>query len=108
MVEARRRREAELQLLRRRIEEEKRRPEPLCQEAENWEKAKVIRKYVLEVMELKKQQGEVLGPDTPLGIWVAWALQQADRFDPLTKSPPSILDRKKELPPPPNDSWRFR
>lgn len=99
---------AELQVLRRRIGEEEWRLERLCQEAENWEKAKAIRKYVIEMMEVKKQQGEELGPDTPLGTWVAWALQQADRLDPLTKSPPSILDRKKELPPPQPDTWRIR
>src|ERR1019366_8301167 len=28
-----------------------------------------------------------LAPDTLTGIWVVWALQQADRLDPLVKSP---------------------
>jgi hypothetical protein len=24
--------------------------------------------------------------------WISWALDQADRYDPLAKSPPSVLD----------------
>jgi hypothetical protein len=105
-AEARRRREAEWAQLRPKVQEEERRVLQLEQAAENWAKAKRIREYVLAAIEVKKQAGEELGPDTPLGIWAAWALQQADRLDPLTKSPPSILDRKKELPPEPNRSWR--
>lgn len=97
-AEARRRREIELKQLRRRIEEEERRVNQLQQAAENWTKAKQIREYVLAVIDAKKASGEELGPDTPWGIWTVWALQQADRLDPLAKSPPSILDRKKELP----------
>ena len=65
--------------------------------AENWSKAKRIPEYVLTVIDEHKRAGEELGPDTPTGIWVVWALQHADRLDPLVKSPPSILDRKKEL-----------
>ena len=68
------------------------------QAAENWTKAKKVREYILAVIELRKASGEELGPDTPIGIWTMWALLQADRLDPLVKSPPSVLDRKKELP----------
>lgn len=76
-------------------------------DAENWYKTKKIRQHVLEVIEEKKKLGEEIGPDTPLGIWVAWALQQADRMDPMVKSPSSILDRRKELPPDPGfNRWR--
>ncbi len=31
-----------------------------------------------------------------LAEWIAWATSQADRLDPLAKSPPSILDGKKK------------
>ncbi len=59
----------------------------------------------LAVIDAKKASGEELGPDTPCGIWTVWALQQADRLDPLAKNPPSILDRKKELPRDDMPSW---
>lgn len=104
-AEARRRRELELRQLRHRIEEEERRVKDLQQTAENWTKARQIREYILAVIDAKKASGEELGPDTPCGIWTVWALQQADRLDPLTKSPPSILDRKKELPRDDMPSW---
>jgi hypothetical protein len=46
-----------------------------------------------------RREGE-LGLDTALGKWTIWALQQADRIDPLTENPTSILNRKREL-----DGW---
>jgi hypothetical protein len=93
----RRRKQMELAELRPKVEEEDRRVRALEQEAENWKKAKTIREYVLAVVGAKKEAGDEIGPNTPTGIWIVWALQQADRLDPLVKSPPSILDRKKEL-----------
>ena len=90
----------ELRRLRHRVEVRKeRRIRELEQSAENWTKAKKIREYILAVIDAKKQAGGELGPNTPTGIWAVWALQQADRLDPLVKSPPSILDLKKELGP---------
>ena len=91
------RRELELRELRLKVQEEERRVHNLEQAAENWTKAKKIREYVLAVIDVKKEPNEELGPDTPLGTWAVWALQQADRLDPLVKSPPSVLDRKKEF-----------
>jgi hypothetical protein len=81
----------------RECEEEEHRVHELEQSAEHWSKAKRIREYVFAVIDEHKRAGEELGPDTLTGIWVVWALQQADRLDPLVKSPRSILDRKKEL-----------
>ncbi|MGO9564526.1 MAG: hypothetical protein ACLPPV_17895 [Candidatus Korobacteraceae bacterium] len=104
-AEARQRRAIALEKLRRRIDEEERRVKDLEQAAENWAKAKKIREYVLAIIELNKASGEELGPDTPIGIWTVWALQQADLLDPLVKSPPSVLDRKKELPPENRPYW---
>ena len=68
--------------------------------ATNWQRARRIREYVLAVIECRKEQGKELGPDTALGRWVTWALQQADRVDPLAETPASVLDRKSEL-----DNW---
>ena len=52
---------------------------------------------MLALVECRKTQGKEFGPDTALGRWVTWALQQADRIDPLAESPASVLDRKGEL-----------
>jgi hypothetical protein len=94
---ARQRRQEELAKLRHAIEQEEKRVQKLEDEAERWERAKRIREYVLTAVETRKEAGEELGPDTALGSWTAWALQQADRIDPLTKSRTSVLDHKKEL-----------
>lgn len=90
----------ELQQLRRQIEGEENRIQRLEKGADDWHRARRIREYVLALVDSKKEQGKELGPDTALGRWVTWALQQADRIDPLAVSPLSILDRKSEL-----DGW---
>jgi len=38
-----------------------------------------------------------LSPDAPKGKRIIWMREQADRVDPMLPSPPSILDRKREL-----------
>lgn len=75
-AEAQHRRQKELEQLRHRIGEEEKRVKELEETAENWHKAKRIREYVLAVIEAKKSSGDELGPDTPLGIGIVWALQQ--------------------------------
>jgi hypothetical protein len=37
-----------------------------------------------------------LSPDAPKGQRIIWMKQQADRLDPMLRSPLSILDRKRE------------
>jgi hypothetical protein len=87
----------ELQQLKSQIEGEEARIQRLERGADNWHRARRIREYVLALVECKKKQAKELGPDTALGRWTIWALQQADRIDPLTEKPTSILDRKGEL-----------
>jgi hypothetical protein len=87
----------ELQQLKTQIEAEEARSRRLESGADNWHRARRIREYVLALVECKKKQEKELGPHTALGKWTIWALQQADRIDPLTESPSSILDRKREL-----------
>lgn len=43
----------------------------------------------------EKHGGEIKA-GSELERWIIWALQQADRIDPLVDSPPSILDEKDE------------
>jgi hypothetical protein len=52
-------------------------------------------------MALEKEwvrQGIDLSPEAPKGKRITWMKEQADRLDPMVSSPPSILDRKRELP----------
>ncbi len=74
------------------IEEEKSRVRALEMEAANWVKSQQIRSYIEAVRNIIIQnQGEIM-PGSETEKWLTWANQQADRIDPLTKSPPSILD----------------
>jgi hypothetical protein len=74
------------------IEEEKTRVRALEMEAANWVKSQQIRSYIEAARSVMNQsQGEIM-PGSEAEKWLTWASQQADRLDPLTKSPPSILD----------------
>lgn len=87
----------ELRQLKTLVDAEENRIQRLEQGADDWHRARAIREYILALVDCRKEQGKELGPDTALGRWVTWALEQADRIDPLVESPPSILDRKREL-----------
>lgn len=74
------------------IAEEKSRVRALEMEAANWLKSQQIRSYIEAVRNIVIQgQGEIM-PGSETEKWLTWANQQADRIDPLTKSPPSVLD----------------
>jgi len=87
----------ELGQLKTQIETEEARIQRLENGASNWHRARRIREYVLALVECRNKQRKKLGPNTALGRWAAWAFQQADRIDPLTERPASIIDRKWEL-----------
>lgn len=65
-------------------------------EAEAWHKSQAIRTYIQAAREnLIEVRGEVV-PDSDADGWLRWANNQADRVDPLTDSPPSVLDEKSK------------
>lgn len=84
------------------INEERRRVEALKEEAENWKKSQTLRRYIEAVRQSAVERGLDVGADSETGKWLVWAAQQADRLDPLTESPPSVLDEaakyKEERP----------
>jgi hypothetical protein len=98
--------EQELARLGSMIKGEEARVQRLEEGAENWARAKRIREYVLALAGRRTKEGHQLNPGSALGKWVAWALQQADRLDPLADSPWSILDRKGELPEAREYGWK--
>lgn len=64
----------------------------------SWVRAEQIRSFIACLERNWTQQGHDLSPDAPKGQRIVWMKQQADRLDPMLPSPPSILDRKGELP----------
>jgi hypothetical protein len=87
----------ELRRLQKQIEAEEARIQRLEKRASDWQRARRIREYVLAFIEHQKKQRKELSPQTALGRWAVWALQQAERIDPLGENPASVLDRKWEL-----------
>lgn len=92
----RERREKERAELARQIKEEETRLSDLETMTANWIKAKQIRAFVRAFEKTCTADGVLTMPDSSDIQWMAWARQQADRFDPLVESAPSVLDRKSE------------
>jgi hypothetical protein len=62
-----------------------------------WDHAKNMRVFIDAYEAKLVALGSEVAPGTPDGDRLAWMRQQADRLDPLTDSPPSVLDRLGEL-----------
>ena len=81
---------------RRRIAEEQTRLLGLISDAENWRKSQLVREYIAEVERQIQVDTCTLQTEGNLEDWLIWAKRQADRLDPLTPSPKSILDEHIE------------
>ena len=77
-------------------EEERTKIESLNQHVENWLKSQQIRSFISELRSNDTQQIQKIIKCEDIAEWLNWALQQADRLDPLKETPISILDM--ELP----------
>ena len=91
-------RRAELRRLR---EEEEQAVATLRRDANDWRNATLIRRYVRAA----ERSEDRFSDDDSRQTWVAWARAQADRIDPLTPSPPSVLDQDKRELRPLNEIW---
>ena len=80
--------------LRRRYLDEEARVTKLISEAENWKRSQVLREYIVEIEKHKAGDELPFSLDKPLADWLKWAHDQADWLDPLSPSPPSILDEE--------------
>lgn len=78
-------------LLRQR-QEEIERVEALSKQAEAWSKATQIRDYVNAVESQGLPGNGEFKTKEELSQWIRWARKQADRLDPLSESPASIVD----------------
>ncbi|OGV78547.1 MAG: hypothetical protein A2340_12085 [Lentisphaerae bacterium RIFOXYB12_FULL_60_10] len=79
------------------IQEEQDRVDGLLQQADNWANSHRLRDFIAAMKATAERNGEAVGPESDLGKFMIWALKQADRLDPLAKSPPSILDRAADI-----------
>ncbi|WP_427146127.1 hypothetical protein [Rhizobium leguminosarum] len=87
----REREEAEKAARERRIKEEKARVDRLLSEAKALREAEEIRAYVASVRKLNKNSVDPV-PEDELRNWALWALDQADRIDPV-RSRRFLIDR---------------
>ena len=75
---------------------EQARVDALLADAEAWDQSHKLRAYINACV--AKSQASAKTADSDIGAanefrkWVAWAHAQTDRLDPLTESPPSVLD----------------
>ena len=83
------RRRAELQ---RQHEQEQARVKTLVADAVNWSQARQLRAFIAAAAARHIEDHGAIAPDSEFAQWHKWALEQADRLDPLCESPPSILD----------------
>jgi hypothetical protein len=56
-----------------------------------------MRDFIAELGSVWEEQGHDLSPEAQEGQRIIWIKQQADRLDPMSPSPPAILDRKDEV-----------
>jgi hypothetical protein len=91
--EERRRKTEERVNLRR---QEENRVKKLEEQTSCWMRAQNIRQFVSAYKEMVVRKKGALEPGSEFEKWIVWANSQADRFDPLVESPPSILDEKEE------------
>jgi hypothetical protein len=94
------RQELERELQRRRAELEQRQKlernkvEALFRQADSWRQSRSIREYIQALEQRLLDRDGRIEDGSEISRWLKWAREQADRLDPLTPSPPSILDER--------------
>ncbi len=76
------------------IRKEKAKLKDLETVAEDWHKSQKLRAFIEAVRHVSDDVRIGTGED--VSDWLDWATQQADRLDPLAKSPPSVLDEEEK------------
>lgn len=100
-AEEKRRKEEEMRRYKEELakyEEERSRVRELSTNASALKQAEEIRHYVSAVKRRAADDGKPIDAESDLGKWITWALQQADRIDPLKESPESLLDNPPVKP----------
>lgn len=79
------------------VREEERKVGDLEALVAGWKQAQHMRAFIGALEKAWAEAGRDLSPEGPEGQQIIWMKQQANRIDPLIESPPSVLDRKREL-----------
>lgn len=74
--------------------EEEKRINALLEQVTEWAKSENLRRFIRARVAMWKAHGTNMRKGSEAGNWLAWAMAQADRLDPLVANPPSVLDRK--------------
>jgi len=92
----RRERDAELERKRQELRDKQKaeniRVEELLAGAAAWRERQLLREYIRQVERVCASRSGSVAQGSELSQWLTWAYQQADRLDPLSASPPSVLD----------------
>ncbi|WP_149496312.1 hypothetical protein [Roseiconus lacunae] len=94
------RQEREAEIKRRRDALEKRKSEEttrvtqLIEQAQSWQRSQQIREFLDALCLSAAREDGLVDVDSELAKYLRWGFQQADRFDPLRPSPPSVLDEE--------------
>ncbi len=78
--------------IRQRQQDEAARVKQLREDADAWNAAEALRRYVAAADAAAQGNGLNASPGSSHFEWRNWALSQADRLDPRRDSPPSVLD----------------
>jgi hypothetical protein len=62
-----------------------------------WARARQMRDFIADLERVWTEKKHDLSPEAEKGKRLVWMKQQADRMDPMIQSPPSVLDRKREI-----------
>ena len=79
-----------------RIQQERQRVAQLIQDAENFSKSKQLGEFIDYVQNERQRGNFPYVEEADFESWVRWARDQADRLNPLVKSPASVLDQDIE------------
>ena len=94
----RRKKAEELEELSKLIQEEEAKVKDLDRWVTAWVRADQIRNFVAALENVWAKAGHDVSSESEKGQRLAWMRKQAERLDPMVPTPPSILDRKGELP----------
>lgn len=76
------------------IRQEEERLKTLLQQSDSWQTSQELRQFIRALEETARDVHGETEPGGGAAMSIEWARQQADRLDPLAKSPPSIVDEK--------------
>ncbi len=78
------------------IKAEHERFDDLIEESVRWQQSKTLREYIQAAKLAHIEINGSVEPGSEMEKWLDWASRQADWLDPLTDSPPSLLDEEVE------------